>query len=455
MRYLTPLTALLIVLALTGCQPEPTTAPGPGSRPHRAPATQQHPHDALTGEARLTAKRGPRLATVNAEPRLRIRIGRSLTRATVGQPGRVTVGPGPGDRGKTQPRRFQAPLRVTHDKQGFILTQPDGTSLRWRLTTLVITSPDDRTALDNHPYPGGLHLVAERSDTGQPTGRFDAVNHVGMEAYLPGVLSKELYPGWDEEAYRAQAIAARSYAIWEMNLPMRRAGHYDLEASQASQAYIGGKASDKARRAVAATRGRVLVYGGRVLPAFYSSCSGGVGQDAVAAWPGKVDDLAPLRGRSHGNWGRISSKYQWGPIVRDRASLSRRIAAWGRAEEHPVAAMGTLAAVRVSATNSAGRPTKMRLTDERGRTYELFAEELRMAANFRVSGLPPIDMSNMVYASNLGMQVAGNQARITGRGFGHGVGLCQFGAQHMATQGYRYPRILGFYYPGAILRTVY
>ena len=112
------------------------------------------------------------------------------------------------------------------------------------------------------------------------------------------------------------------------SLPIRRNSHYDLESSTASQAYIGDKASAKARRAVAATRGQVLVYDGRVLPAFYSSCTGGVGQDAVAAWPGKVDDLAPLRGRNHGGWGSTSSKFRWGPVHMTTADL---IAALSRA----------------------------------------------------------------------------------------------------------------------------
>ena len=121
---------------------------------------------------------------------------------------------------------------------------------------MEIRSQAGNITIDKNPYPGRIELVANTTKANQPTGTFDAINRVGMESYLPGVLSKELYPNWDLKTYRAQAIAARSYAIWEMNLPIRKNSHFDLEASQASQAYIGAKASDKARTAVADTAGK-------------------------------------------------------------------------------------------------------------------------------------------------------------------------------------------------------
>lgn len=457
-RYpLTRIPALLLALALVAsCRPspKPESAPGPATPPD-ARHTHTHPHDLLAGEDRLAAKQGPRADAIRAEPRMRIRVQRGLDKTAIGGAGSLSVGPGQDDLGKARSYTFQAPLRISHDRQGFVLTEPSGKSVRWRLGTINISAPGNRVTLNGDPYPGSLELVALTASAGQPTGRFDAVNHVGMESYLPGVISKELYPGWDVKAYRAQAIAARSYALWEMNLPSRRDSHFDLEASQASQAYIGADASEKARTAVADTAGQVLVYNYRVLPAFYSSCSGGTGQDAAAAWPGKVDDLAPLRGRDHGGWGQQSSKFRWGPVNRDRSALSQRIAAWGKANKHAVATLGLITSVQTSATNRAGRPTTLRLTDDKGRSYELSAEDLRVASNFRVTALPPIDMNNLVYSSHASYAVAGSTVTITGRGFGHGVGLCQFGAQHMASLGNDHRAILGFYYPGAQVRKVY
>ena len=449
-RLLLP--ALLAVLALVaGCRPGPkSSTPIPG--PTRA--TPQHPHDQLAGEERLTAKRGPLADAIRAEPDLRIRIATSIDSATVGSSGSVRVGPGSKDLGKARSFTFQAPLAISHDKAGFVLTEPNGNSVRWRLGTLAITDHAGSVSLNKDAYPGSLELVAVNNANGQAAGTFDAVNHVGMESYLPGVLSKELYASWDEKAYRAQAIAARSYAIWEMNLPIRKNSHFDLEANEASQAYTSN-ASAKAKAAVADTAGQVLVFEHRVLPAFYSSCSGGTGQDAIAAWPGKVDDLAPLRGKSHGGWGQQSTKFRWGPIQRDRSALSKRIAAWGKVNKHAVAGLGLIASVKVAASNSAGRPTTMRLTDTAGQTFDLACEDLRVANNYRATGLPTIDMSNLVYSSHAEYAVNASTITITGRGFGHGVGMCQFGAQHMATAGNDHRAILNFYYPGAEVRKVY
>ncbi|MGB0766413.1 MAG: SpoIID/LytB domain-containing protein [Phycisphaeraceae bacterium] len=449
-KALSILTSLVALGLIGSCQHHrATTAQAPPPAAIK-PAPQQ-----ADTESTLTARRGPLVQTYSTEPDLRIRIGRAQTEAMFGLGGSVRVGPGYGDLGKARPYTFQAPLRVAHDKQGFVLTEPNGKRIRWRLSTLEIISNVGRLTVGEHPYPGKLELVARTDKAGRPTGEFDLVNHVGMESYLPGVLSKELYPNWDPEAYRAQAIAARSYAIWEKNLPIRVNSHFDLEASQASQAYIGDKASEKARAAVADTTGQVLVFERRVLPAFYSSCSGGLGQDAVAAWPEKVDDLAPLRGRAHGGWGQQSSKFRWGPVTRDRDTLSKRIAAWGKVNQHACASLGRLSRVEVIANNGVGRPTRFRVTDVNGQTINMNVEDLRMATNFPANGLPAVDSSNMIYSSHAVYTVADNAVNITGQGFGHGVGLCQFGTQHMASTGNRHEKILAFYYPGATIRKAY
>lgn len=422
---------------------------------HRKPTTPTYQTDRSATEARLTAKRGPLAVTVHSEPQLRIRIGRDQPAATLTSVSSITVGPGSKDLGKARPYTFQSPLRISHDQQGFVLTEPNGNSVRWRLQTLEVRAKAGNLTIGDNPYPGRIELIAQTNKASQLTGTFDTVNRVGMESYLPGVLSKELYPNWDLKAYRAQAIAARSYAIWEMNLPIRKNSHFDLEASQASQAYIGAKASDKARTAVADTAGQVLVYERRVLPAFYSSCSGGVGQDAIAAWPDKVDNLAPLQGRVHGGWGQNSNKFRWGPLTRNRTTLSKRIASWGKVNLHPVANIGTLQSVQTTKTNKVGRPTKLRVTDTAGQTFDMDVEDLRMATNFPAGSLPKIESGNIAFSSHAVYTVAADQVTITGQGFGHGVGLCQFGAQHMASSGNRHDKILSFYYPGAKIQKAY
>lgn len=448
-RFVLPALLTLLVLVVA-CRHSTTPSHTSQHKPDKP--TYQTDRDAT--EARLTAKRGPLAVTVHSEPNLRIRIGRDQTATTLTAATSITVGPGLKDIGKARPYTFQSPLRIGHDQQGFVLTEPNGKSVRWRLSTLEVRAKAGNITIDNHPYPGRMELVERKNKAGQSTGQFDIINHVGMESYLPGVLSQELYPNWDLRAYRAQAIAARSYAIWEMNLPIRKTSHYDLEASEASQAYIGAKAHDKARTAVADTRGQVLVYEGRVLPAFYSSCSGGVGQDAIVAWPEKVDDLAPLRGRVHGGWGQQSTKYRWGPVKVDRKQLAEGFARWGQANKHPIASISGLRSVEVSAVNKVGRPARFIVTDAAGRRFEMQAEAIRNATNTALPGNAH-QVQAKAFSSHAVYTVAGDTVTITGQGFGHGVGMCQFGAQHMASSGNSHDKILGFYYPGTRIKKAY
>ncbi|MEM9019082.1 MAG: SpoIID/LytB domain-containing protein [Planctomycetota bacterium] len=444
----------LVVLAGSVSCRRASNPPPPGPRPAPQTQTQVHPHQLLTGETKQTAMRGPRLASVAAEPQLRIRIERSSTSLQVGGNESLTVGPGQRDRGRSAARSFAGPIRVRHDGSGFVITDALGNALRWPLSTLHINNQAGEIAVNDGRFPGSLELVALHEQA-KYTGYIDVVNYVGMEQYLPGVLSQEMYPNWDLEAYKAQAVAARSYAIWEMNLPVRTSSHFDLEAGEASQAYIGSNAHATARRAVAETRGLVLVYDQRVLPAFYSSCSGGIGQDATAAFPGRVAGLAPLRGRDQGSWGRASTKFAWGPVSYTKPKVIASMRRWGELNEHPLARLSSLRTIQATSRTGAGRPAQYTVTDDAGRRYTLGPEQLRRAANTGVPGNPHETGTRKLWSGFIQVNVQGETVTFNGRGFGHGVGMCQFGAQGLAESGRPYHTILGFYYPGAQIQRAY
>ena len=278
---------------------------------------------------------------------------------------------------------------------------------------------------------------------------FDAVNHVQIEQYLPGVLDRELYSHWHPVTFQTLAIAARSYAIAEMARTKRR--HFDLESTQASQVYGGTTGNRKALRAVQQTRGMVLSYDGRIVPGYYSSCSGGASQDAVAAFP-DAPDIPPLRGREHGEWGRSCKYFRWGPIDRPLWLLSQRITEWGRAAGHPVGKLHRIRDIRVSGRNAVGRPSEFTITDIDGGTFKLDPEAFRVASNYTSPRLDRLPSSKKVRSSYVKVRVAGPTVRFfDGRGFGHGVGLEQYCAQAMAVKGHQAGKILEFYYPGTKL----
>ncbi len=407
---------------------------------------------------------GPLLAEVAAEPVIRVRVRAGVGAVTLGRAGgRVAVrGGGPAGAGSLLP----GPVAVAAEASagGFTTTDAAGSRLRWRVATLhaAAEAAADPVVLDGTPHPGTLVLAL---DAGRP-GTMDAVEHVGLEAYLPGVLDRELYASWEPEAFRRRPSppgATRSGRCGWPGSPTATTA--ETEATDAASTWrtpprarptAASRENPKAPAAVAATRGVVLAWNGRVLPAFYSSAVGGPGGDGPSTFPGRAPDLAPLRGRDHGRIDAASPRAAWGPVTRDRATLTRRIAAWGSAKKHPVAALRSLDRIEPAAVNAAGRMAAWRLIDASGRSFLLRADELRHAANAAASGLPAATGDDRLYSGDFRVRRAGGAFLFDrGRGFGHGVGLSQWGAQGMAASGAAHPAILAEYYPGATLVRAY
>ncbi|MEM1109354.1 MAG: SpoIID/LytB domain-containing protein [Planctomycetota bacterium] len=394
---------------------------------------------------------------ITREPAIRVRVqtkAESLTIDAIPNESTAVRVTGPRASG-AKVYRYQLPVQVTLRDGAWVLRDKNGKGVRWRLPELLIECDDgEALKLGERRYPRRLVLTPRQVETPGDVALFDVVNHVPLETYLPGVIERELYASWPLETFKAQAVAARSYALWEMTIGRGR--HFDLESTTASQVY-GGEASNRtALRAVEATRGQVIIYEGRVVPAFFSSSTGGTGQDALVAFPNRIEDIAPLRAREHGAWDKASPTYRWGPIARDRAALSRRIAEWGKRQKHAVAAIGTLQRVEVAARNRVGRPAQYRLTDTSGRRFLIGCEMLRNAGNFTREGELPLEKNQRLLSSHFDVAVSQSQVRfVNGRGHGHGVGMSQWGARAMGEAGHGHAAILGFYYPGARVQGVY
>ena len=395
---------------------------------------------------------GASVAAVKSEPMVRVRIRRSAASVEVAAGSGLRIGPA------ASARAYNVPVRIGHDGTRFVIQPAGQQAMLWELANLPVASGDGESlTVDGQRFPHTLTIHrASPISAGQPAV-IDVINHVPMEKYLPGVLAKELYAQWELEAYRAQAVAARSYAIH--GLSRTRGRHFDLEAGEASQAYIGVTNNPKALAAVQATRGIVLAFGSDVLPAYYSACSGGTGQDAAMIFPNQPD-LPPLRGFSQGDWGKECAYFRWSVII-DKPLLARRMAGWGRSVGHAIGNLQSIRDVQVAATNSLGRPTRFVVHDQNGAQYAMGAEQFRFACNYDgavptgAPALPPTDAKQMLRSSHVAITVTATDVRMNGAGFGHGVGMDQYGAQAMAKQGYQAGGILKFYYPGADLRQAY
>jgi len=311
----------------------------------------------------------------------------------------------------------------------------------FRATRVVlepIDSRDDRyVGFNGKTYRGRLHLLP-RGD-----GEFIVVNHVNIEQYLCGVLPKELYPGWDVEAYRALAVPARTFAIYHM-LHSGRRKDYDLGDTVASQVY-GGRSGEtpKSRQAISTTPGWILTarQGGRnrVFMTQFSSCCGGWVNAAMVLRD--APNIKPLRGGQKDLHCSASNKYRWPPVRVSKSELYTYLCR----SRPAVRELGGLATVRVAWQLRHGRPVWVDVIGVNGKTVRIRAEAIRLALLF--GGSP---VGKRLFSMNCSIVDAGDFIEFRdGRGFGHGVGMCQFGAQGKALAGWDAWKIINFYYPGA------
>ncbi|MCP4250277.1 MAG: SpoIID/LytB domain-containing protein [bacterium] len=290
-------------------------------------------------------------------------------------------------------------------------------------------------------YGGRLTLLVNSK------GRLSAINQVDLDTYIAGVLGRELYPEFHREAFRAQAVAARTYAMFEMARHDRRA--YDVTAGEASQVYGGlarGRAAGKAVEAARHTRGIVATWsapgGERIFCTYYSSACGGRSQDAADCKP--VASIPPLAGGVRCDYCKIAKgqAYRWKPVRVAKSKVQERVFA-----RYPQAGkrLRSLARVEVASRTRYGRPGRIRLVGSNNKTHELVAEDYRLAVGSRT-----------MRSTDCRIQDQGGHILLTdGKGFGHGMGLCQWGMQGQALRGRSAGQILKFYYPGMHLTRAY
>jgi stage II sporulation protein D len=289
-------------------------------------------------------------------------------------------------------------------------------------------------------YPGALRFTAV-----EPR-HLDVVNQVDVERYVACVVANEVWPSFETEAYRAQAVAARTFVLFQM-IRRNHAG-YDVVATQSSQVYRGLRTDQAGQRAADAarqTQGVVLTWrdGGRdrLFCTYYSAACGGMSQSAAIFGPD--NDVPPLAGGVPCDYCKIAPKgtYRWGPVRLTKAEVSRRLVA-----AYPeLRSLGRIQDVAVMERSETNRPTRLRLTGSSGETYEMLGERFRLALG-----------GTEIRSTDCSIRVTGRHIIFEhGRGFGHGLGLCQWGAQGQALLGKRAGEILRYYYPGSRLTRVY
>ena len=287
--------------------------------------------------------------------------------------------------------------------QIYIDGQPVGRTFRLEPTDGVVY-------WDGKPYRGALGFMANSQG-------LTVVNVLDLESYLRGVVPVEMVAAsWPLEALKAQAVAARSYALQRLG----SSEAYDVCGTQACQEY-GGISVEHPRsdQAVAETAGLVVTYGGNYARTVYHADSGGAVASAEEVWGGAFPYLVSMRdvdGRTpHRSW----------QLALEPSQLAASLAARG----HNV---GTVSALRPTSYSASGRVAA--------------AEIAGSAGSVQLSGSQLQSLLREVGMKSTRFNMTGPLAA-QGSGWGHGVGMSQYGARALAEAGYSHLQILAFYYP--------
>jgi len=253
------------------------------------------------------------------------------------------------------------------------------------------------------------------------------VNYVDLEEYVKGVVPAEVNASWHREMLKAQAVAARTYALYQQMLNFSR--EYDVAASTQDQVYRGRHGVDeRVEHAVESTRGVVVTHHNAPIYAAFSSTAAGLTEDATVVW---LKDLPYLKGVEC-PFDLASPYYQWKRSFKVE-TLENNLRQLGFD-------VGTIATLTPLARSRSGRVATLRLLHSKGELI-LRGEELRKAVGYTV-----------VLSTQFTIDSIGEEVVMSGYGAGHAVGLCQWGAKELAELGYSYASILLYYYPGTELR---
>ncbi len=290
----------------------------------------------------------------------------------------------------------------------------------------VVLSPEENgqsISVNGRLYRGKIELRAEAN------GRLTVVNELPVDDYVRGILLHEVSPDWPEEALKAQAVISRTYAL--RNRGKHGQAGFDLCSETHCQLY-GGRSSerDSIDRAVKATEDEVLLYKDAYVNAVFHSTCGGTTEESDNVW--ESEGSAPYLQIVRCRWCKRSRHYNWtGEIRVDQ--LGRRLNAAG-------INVGVPKSLKVLSRSRSGRAVNVRVIGSRGSAV-MKANKFRLAADSRV-----------VKSTHWTVVSTGRERwKFSGRGWGHGVGLCQWGTKEQADQGRSYKQILKFYYKDVTL----
>ena len=434
-------TLALAALALGACAPAAAPPSGPAPAPPAVPVPPSAPPVAPAPEA-------PEIRPVTGAPTVRVGLLVDTPQVRISSSTGFEVSSGGATLG-----RGLAGETVTVSASGGQLrvVGATGSTVATGTGPLLFHPLDDgMVSIGGKPYRGDALVQATAA------GRVTAVNVLDVERYLLGVVPQEIGRLGDTliEAAKAQAVAARTYAVKYMG---RRASQgFDVFATTEDQVYGGaGAEHPTVDRAVLETAGEIIAYNGQPIEAYYhSTCAGRtaaideVWNERPVPYLVSVSDIDPATGEGYD---QRSGRYRWTQrwtVQQITGILNRTLA-----DSLPagVSSIGTIRDMRVLERTPSGRIRALRIRTSNG-DFTVGKDRIRWIF-LTPAGVP-------LNSSKFDVQLVRDAGQVTevvatGGGWGHGIGMCQWGAMGRARAGQDYRTILGAYYPGTTIRDLY
>jgi len=288
---------------------------------------------------------------------------------------------------------------------------------------LISTNDLDVIIINGRTFRGNIQFIKNKNN------KLAVINHIDLEDYIKGILYHEVSHYWPVEALKAQAIVCRTYAVYQMQ--ENKSKDYDVTSDIYSQVY-GGRTSerDRTNRAVDETCGLILTYKDKAFPTYFHATCAGHTEDASLLWD---INIVPLKGVVC-NFCKESPHFNWHYVLSLLEIKDKLIKAGYKISD--------INNIVILGKDNSGRITELKIISA-NRDLKILAKDFR-----NIIG------PNIIRSTNFNVNIIDHDAVFVGFGWGHGVGLCQWGAYFMAKQGYNATQILKYYYPGTDVKTI-
>ncbi len=296
-----------------------------------------------------------------------------------------------------------------------------------KLSAIRIQAKDNLLNIDGTVFQGVLYAIEDKK-------RILLINSLDIEDYIATVLRTESYPGWPLEMNKVMAITCRSYVLYNIVAAEKVGRWYHVKATNAHQTYRGyHKPEPSVKQAVAESQGLFLTHRDQPILAMYDICCGGV---LPTKRVGVDKQSHPYLARPGCGYCKAcpycqkNKIYEW-ELYSNLASIEQSI-------KKELPGIKKLIGIK-SDSDKAGVVQKIRLKAESG-NYTMPVKQF--------STLLKRAQIGQLKSPYFSLHVADGRVRIEGKGFGHCLGLCQWGAREMVRRGFNYKDVFAFYYPG-------